>query len=208
MKGMIKKDLLMMGNNYKALVVTLLLYLFYSFMFDMDMSFFLPFMGLMTCISTISYDDYNNWHTYAASLPQGRENVVRSKYIITVSIVLVLTVISIGLSYFVNSYKGNPIDIELSSILGIVLAYSFMMSLLYPIELKYGAEKGRIAMIVIGFGIYGIILFISKVITPELPVNLLQFLDKNFPVLIISLSIIMIAISYLFAKKFYVKREF
>ena len=208
MKGMIKKDLLMIGNNYKALVVTVFLYLFYSFVFDMDMSFFLPFMGLMTCISTISYDDYNNWHTYAASLPQGRESVVRSKYIITITIVLLLTVVSIGLSYFLNSYKGNTTNIELSSILGIVLAYSFMMSLLYPIELKYGAEKGRIAMIVIGFGIYGIILFITKVITPELPVNVLQFLDKNFPVIIISLSIIMITVSYFFAKKFYLKREF
>ena len=81
MIGMIKKDLYMIRNNYKALGVALVIYLFYSITFNMDMSFFLPFMGLMICISTINYDEYNNWHTYAASLPQGRINIIKSKYI-------------------------------------------------------------------------------------------------------------------------------
>ena len=41
MTGMIKKDLLMIKDNQKRFLVVLAIYLVYSILFDMDMSFLL-----------------------------------------------------------------------------------------------------------------------------------------------------------------------
>ena len=84
MLGMIKKDIFMIRNNLKPLIFAIFIYLFYTFMFEADMSFILPFMTLMICISTFGYDEYNNWYSFAAALPQGKINTVKSKYIIHV----------------------------------------------------------------------------------------------------------------------------
>lgn len=209
MIGMIKKDLFMIKNNYKSILIALAIYIFYSIEFDMDMSFFLPFMGLMICISTISYDDYNNWHTYATSLPQGKINVIKSKYITTIGITVLLTIISILLSFIIGSVKGTlNIDESLATIMGELFAIIFMLSLIFPILFKYGSEKGRIAMMTIGFGMFGLIILLSKVVKVEISKNLINFLDSYFVIIFIIGSGIMIAISYYISKKVYLKREF
>lgn len=209
MKGIIKKDLLMIKNNYKSILITLVLYVFYSLQFDMNMTFFLPFMGFMICISTFSYDDYNNWHSYAATLPYGKINIVRSKYIVTIFITISLTIISMLLN-FVLFDVGGDINIKesLSNISGELFALIFMMSLLFPILFKYGSEKGRIAMITIGFGLFGLVLLFSKIINVEIPYKILLFIDSYFIILFIFVSIILIGISYCISKKIYLKREF
>ena len=209
MTGMIKKDLFMIKNNYKSILIALAIYVFYSIMFDMDMSFFLPFMGLMICISTINYDDYNNWHAYATTLPQGKVNVVKSKYITTIGITIILTIVSILLSFVIGSVRGTlKIDDSLSPIMGELLAIIFMMSVLFPILFKFGVEKGRIAMITIGFGMFGLIILLTKVIKIEIPENLMTLIESYLPIIFIVASVIMIVISYLIAKKIYLKREF
>lgn len=209
MIGMIKKDLYMIKNNYKSILIALAIYIFYSIEFDMDMSFFLPFMGLMICISTISYDDYNNWHTYATSLPQGKINVIKSKYITTIGITLLLTIISILLSFIIGSVKGTlNIDESLATIMGELFAIIFMLSLIFPILFKYGSEKGRIAMIIIGLGMFGLIILISKLVKVEISNDLINFLESYFIIIFIIVSIIMITISYYVSRKVYLKREF
>ena len=209
MIGMIKKDLFMIKNNYKTILIALAIYVFYSIQFDMDMTFFLPFMGLMICISTFSYDDYNNWHTYATSLPQGKINIIKSKYITTICITTVLTIISILFSFIISSVRGTlNIDESLSTIMGELIAIILMMSVLFPILFKYDSEKGRIAMITIGFGMFGVIILLSKVVKIEIPESLINFLDSYFIIIFIIVSIILIAISYYVSKKVYLKREF
>ena len=209
MKGMIIKDLFMIKNNYKSLIVALIIYIFYSFMFDMNMAFFLPFMGLMICISTLNYDEFNNWYTYSTSLPQGRINVVKSKYLITIGIITILFIASFLLSMIIMNIRTNiEYDNSISYYMGEIVAIIFMMSLLFPILFKYGSEKGRLAMIVLGLGVYGLVLLVTKVIPKKPSVELLSFLDKySIPIFGI-LSILMLIGSYLISKKIYLKKEF
>jgi len=209
MMGMIKKDLLMIKNNYKMLIITFILFIFYSFMFEVDMSFFLPFMGLMVCISTINYDEYNHWHTYAISLPQGRINVVKSKYLTTIGLTLVLAIISFSISFLLmNSRDAIKIDESFSAILGELLAIIFMMSVLFPVLFKFGYEKGRMAMILIGVGMFGIVYLFQNLFQLEISTSFLSFLETYLPVIFIVLSVVMLIISYFISKKIYLKREF
>lgn len=209
MKGMIKKDLIMIKSNYKAILLVLILFMFYSYYFDMNMSLLLPFMGLMSSISTINYDDFNNFHLYASSFPQGKINVIKSKYITTVSIIVVLGILSILLNIIMGKIKGNAlIGEDISFIVGILLAMIFMMSILFPVLFKYGAEKGRIAMILVGLSIFAVVILFTKVIKVDLLSSIPNFIDKYFIIIFIVVCILMLTISYNVSKKIYLKREF
>lgn len=209
MIGLIKKDLLMIKNNYKNIIIVLAIYIFYSFQFEMNMLFLLPLMGLMICISTINYDDFYNWHTYAISLPQGKSGVIKSKYITTISVILLLSIFSLLIDIIIGNFKGDLLIQEsFETCIGSLFAMIFMMSIMFPILFKYGAEKGRIAMISIGLGIFGLVMLVSKVIQLEIPKNLIIIFDLYFPIIIIVSSILMIAVSYIVSKKIYLKKEF
>lgn len=209
MKGMIKKDLFMIKNNFKTFLLALFIYLFYSIIFKTDMSFFLPFMGFMISMTTFSYDDYNNWHTYAATLPQGRINIVKSKYITTILITVILTIVSIILSSIICSVRGN-LNMEelLSTILGVFVGIIFMMSSIYPFLFKYGSEKGRLVMIILALLIVGVFLLFTNFVDVEISKKLLKFVEKYIIVLTITLSTIMATISYFISKKIYLNKEF
>lgn len=207
MKGMIKKELLMVKNNYKTILLSLLIFIFYSALFEMDMPFFLPFMGLMVCISTMNYDEYNNWHAYATTFPKGRINVVKSKYLSTIVITLALTIVSIILSFIIGS-DGGSLDVEdsLSTIIGELFIIIFFISLLFPLLFKFDLEKGRIAMIILVLGIFGILYF-EKVIY-DIPTYITNFFDSYFPIVFVILSLILLPISYCISKIIYLHREF
>ena len=98
----------MLKNNMKSTLIAIAIYIFYSIMFEIDMSFFLPFLGLMLCMSTISYDEFNNWHAYVSTLPQGKINVIKSKYIITIGVTTILTIVGV----IISMIMGNIIRSE------------------------------------------------------------------------------------------------
>ena len=83
-----------------------------------------------------------------------------------------------------------------------------MMSILFPVLFKYGSEKGRIVMIIIGLGIVGIGLLFSKIFSIEIPNNLISFLDLYFPIIFPVISVTMVIISYYISKKIYLTKEF
>lgn len=207
MIGMIKKDLLMLKNNMKSTLIAIAIYIFYSIMFEIDMSFFLPFLGLMLCMSTISYDEFNNWHAYVSTLPQGKINVIKSKYIITIGVTTILTIVGVIISMIMGNMTNNYEE-YVSIIMGKLLAIIFAISVLYPILFKYGAEKGRLAMIVVGLTLFGIFTLLTKVIKIKIPKEVITLLDSYLPIISIIVAIILISCSYLISKKIYLKKEF
>lgn len=206
MIGMIKKDMLMVKNNAKSMLVTIMLYVFYTLMFDMDMSFLLPFMALMISISTFQYDDYNGWHAFVSTLPFGRVNVVKSKYVTTLVLIIITTIIGILFHFLISNQVVT--SEYFSRLAGEIVAMIFMMSVLFPILFKYGAEKGRLAMMVIGISIVGIVLLVTKFIQIDIPISFIKFFNSYYAVIFIVISIIMIILSYHISKKIYLNREF
>jgi len=85
MWGFIKKDILMMKGNFKLLAILFIIYGVMAMEGEMDLSFLLPFMSVMIMISTFAYDQYNHWDSYLCSLPNGRKNSVKAKYLATLN---------------------------------------------------------------------------------------------------------------------------
>lgn len=209
MLGLIKKDMLMVKNNLKILLISFIIYIIFGFTNDMDISFIIPFMISMIFISTFSYDDYNNWHAYAATLPNGRNNVVKSKYIATIIFIFIATIISIIFSIIYANIKNN-INIEeiISSCMGSTIAIVFIISLIYPLLFKFGSEKGRIALFIVSFALIGIVSVSSEIMTLDISKKLIVFLENNMPLIFVFCTVIMLSISYIISVKIYSKKEF
>ncbi len=209
MLGMIKKELYMFKNNLKAIIVAILLYFFYIFAFDLNIIGFLPLMIVMICISSFSYDDFNNWHAYLATIPNGKKNFVKAKYIVTILLMLVSTILTIGITFILS--KVNPkfvIDSNIESTLGTVIGMLAIVSIIFPFFFKYNAEKGRMVMVITAISIAGIVFICKQLISPNNLSGLILFLDKNGSVIFPASAIVVTAISYLISNKVYSKREF
>ena len=210
MLGLIKKDLLLIKSNIKLLLMIFTIYIITALEGELNLSIILPIIAIMLFISTFSYDEFNNWNSYVVTLPNGRKNAVRAKYISSIIIILITLGISLGASIFINYYKNNTINIIdiLSSLSASLLSIVIIVSFMYPIIFKVGSTSGRIWMFIIVFIAVIIIEFISKFINIPDITNTLNIVEKYSYILIPIISIVLLVISYLISNKIYQKKEF
>lgn len=205
MLGLMKKDLFLIKNNKNLILIAFIMVIFFGVLGDMDISFILPFMVLITYMSSFSYDEYNNFNSYVCTLPNGRENVVKAKYLLT----LILTVCILIIGFIITMLTTNlSIKDILMTMTGSTFTFILMVSVLYPLLFKYGAEKGRIALLVVALVIGGLATILMKCVNVDSVSNIIKFLDTYGLPLMIIVSIISLVISYFTSKKIYLKKEF
>lgn len=210
MLGLIKKDFLLIKANSKQMVIIFIVYLMLVFQGTFDATFIVPLIGIMLFISTFSYDDFNNWNSYAVTLPNGRKNVVRAKYIASIILTVILGAVALAIGAGISYTKTNSINLDeiLSSLMGTILSSVIIISLLYPIVFKFGATNGRIILFALVFGIAGIIGVISNFVDMTSAINVINELDKYVYIAIPVISIILLSISYAISNKIYQNKEF
>ena len=209
MSGLIKKDLLTIKGNLKTVLIIVILFIFMSLKGNQDMAFILPLLCIMLFISTFSYDEYNNWNAYAITLPNGRKNVVKGKYLATIIIIVLSTIITVIISYLISS-KVNDFNAEkmISTMIGGIFSVVLIVSIMYPLIFKYGSEKGRIGLFIASFVVIAIFgLFLNDTDVSKLS-NVINFLNKYWMIIIPLILVGMIYMSYLISKKIYLNKEF
>ena len=210
MLGLIKKDFLIIKANLKSMVITFIVYLMLAFQGTFDVTFIIPIIGIMLFISTFSYDDFNNWNSYAVTLPDGRRNVVRAKYIASIILTVVLGIIALAIGIGISYIKTNAINLNeiISSLMGTALSSITIISLLYPIVFKFGATNEKIILFAVVFGIGGIVALVSNFIDMTSVINMINGLDNYSLIAIPIISVILLGISYLISNKIYQNKEF
>ena len=210
MLGLIKKDFLLIKANLKSMVIIFIVYLMLAFQGAFDVTFIIPLIGIMLFISTFSYDDFNNWNSYAVTLPDGRKNVVRAKYIASIILTVVLGIGALAIGIGISYTKTNSINLDeiISSLMGTMLSSVIIISLLYPIVFKFGATNGRIILFAVVFGIAGIGALIAQFVDTTSIINMINRLDSYPLVAIPIISAISLGISYLISNKIYQNKEF
>ena len=210
MLGLIKKDFLLIKANLKSMVIIFIVYLILAFQGTFDVTFIIPLIGIMLFISTFSYDDFNNWNSYAVTLPNGRKNVVRAKYIASIILTVVLGIGALAIGIGISYTKTNSINLDeiISSLMGTMLSSVIIISLLYPIVFKFGATNGRIILFAVVFGIAGIGALIAQFVDMTSIINMINRLDSYSLIAIPIISVILIGISYLISNKIYQNKEF
>lgn len=219
MKGLILKDFLFEKQNLKTLLLFSVVFLIISLTSDhaFSFTFIMPFIAIMTCITTFNYDEYNHWDGYMSSFPITRKEIVRSKYIFTIIMMFVAIIFTLILYMGIGVAMGKTLEFSqiIEQSIGGILGISIFLSFLYPCIYKYGVEKGRIAIFTVAFGIGGIGYLLSYLIgklnisaSLTFFIKIFEFTDQFWYFVFPLLSTLILYISYFVSVRFYQKKEF
>lgn len=217
MKGLILKDLLILKNQMRNILIVIIGFILLSIWMEnyFYIAFVIPFYIVMLVISAFSYDDLNHANTYLVALPTNRKTIVKSRYVLCVLSIITALLIGLILSLiiplinqdmdFISTFASTT-----ASILGVV----FVIALLIPFFYQFGVQKGRVVLFIAIMGISLLIGFIISVFENS-GLNIASFFNKleklNYIVLIlivISIISLVLYFSYLVSCKIYKKKEF
>ncbi len=205
MLGFIKKDLLLIKYNCKILLALFIIYAIMTINGELNLYFIQPFLTITLVFSTFSYDNFNNWDIYALTLPNGRKNIVRSKYILMFLLIILISLIVTVFSYLVV-YLNNKIDY--SNIFPIMLITAFVsiliQDLIYPIIFKFGIEQARIMIFILVFAVSILGGIVFKYVSVDVIANILSFIYNYLGFIVL----IFTYISYKISENIYLKKEF
>lgn len=217
MKGLLIKDFKLMKMQ-KTFFLLILAITVGMTVFSFEISFilgYLPFVISLFSASTISYDEFDNGNAFLFSLPVTRKAYVMEKYIFSLilscgSWILALLIAAVN-NFFRESIPASELITTALMILPVLLT---AQAVLLPFQLKFGAEKGRIAMIaaigllfLIGFAL----LQISKAagIDPDAVVSNLPTTDMGMLIaVILGISILFLILSERISTSIMNKKEF
>ncbi len=122
---------------------------------------YLGFMGMITGMMSVTMDDQSNGLTFLFSLPIDRRVYVREKYIFIVLMGVSFSIFATALCLLFRvfaDYKA-PTDEILSTAVGTLAVMLLFICFMLPLQLKFGAERARLAsFIAIGFFFVAVLL--------------------------------------------------
>lgn len=217
MKGFLVKDFLILRNQWRTLVIILLCALFMSFTFEptVVVSYMTLLSGLQA-LSTITYDELNRGFGFLMTLPASRKEYVWEKYLLSVIWTLFCMVLGVifclVITVTTNNSTLSAVISDIPAVCIVILCMvSLILSVMIPIRLKYGAEKGRIVMYFM-FALTGAAVFLLMKftgITPEIIGEKLSRVSGTLIASVVAISIIiMLAISLKISERIMEKKEF
>lgn len=154
MKGLMVKDLLLMKNQVRTLLLLVLCGAVMSIYFvPQAVIFYLTVMGGTVAVGTLSFDEADKGFSYLLTLPVTRKGYAREKYLFTTLWTAGCALIGAAVCLLLSLAAGKPVSLEeiclswLFSLLGV----SLMTGLMIPFRLKYGSEKGRMILFAVVF---------------------------------------------------------
>ena len=218
MTGLLMKDLRLLKHQGRYYLSTIALACVIMFASTRDFSSFvtsyLTFMIAMFSFNSFSYDEYDNGLPFLMALPCGLRVYVAEKYVFTVLLVSTgwavgVVIQTVGSMARFSTEEYLIILSEAPIYLLIVLIY---MGFSIPILVKFGAEKGRNAML-IGMGIIAAVIFGIAKTNLKIPLaGALDSMSETPPVWIVLflllLCILVMGISYKISVYLIEKKEF
>lgn len=207
MKALILKDLYVLFNQKKILISLTAIFVFMSFYFE-DPGLLLTFLTLLCIIeinSSLTYDETSKWNRFANTLPIKRTEIVKSKYVLSLIFIVLVVIISLPVFLISNAVTNSFTINEIFSIFCIIISgLLFILSIIFPVFIKFGIQTGRIVLM-------------ATVLIPFVGINIVSNgtffngifeLLNNIRLFIPLFLIVMFYISYKLSVKLYEKKEF
>ncbi len=162
MKGLLLKDiynLKRLGKQYAVICAGMLIwsafmknYSFFSMMIMLN--------GIMSVISSFSFDEAAHFEKYALTLPVTRRELVQAKYILLLTFLggsfLIGTAGSILLNLIIE--RGiTELPEQLISAASVGCLFLLAFSIMIPGVFKLGVEKARMLLVCIYVGVFGLV---------------------------------------------------
>ncbi len=162
MKGLLVKDLKLVKNQGKILILLAIAMGAVFGIMDANPSFVVSYMTIfftIFTISTISYDEYDNGFAFLLTLPATRQQYVHEKYLFSLIMMGGAWAGGMAVSILLGLIwrpEGGFSELYGTSWIFIILG-AVMVSVLVPLKLKFEGEKGRLVIPVVCLG--GVLLF-------------------------------------------------
>lgn len=221
-KGLLKKDLYNLAS-YKVSIIMIVLFCGIAIIGSRAVTFgpiIICTMVGMIALSTFNYDEIAKSNKYILTLPTNRKEIVKAKFILAIGsaiiggiIGIIITIIVANIMNYIKPEDMINIDYKglLVSTIGGMFGIALIQSIQIPSIYKWGAEKGRIQMFILVFGIVaiisGIIFFLIKM---NININMgrLENILNNYGIpLLIAIIALMYLISYKISCRIYKKKE-
>ena len=219
MKGLLIKDfkLLKVQKNFFLLILCIAIgtEIFTNSTSSSFIIGFLSFVATLFTLSSISYDEFDNGNAFLFSLPITRKSYVIEKYgfgmILGSSFWAFGTLIVILKEIIAMKYVS--LDTIMAAFIILPIVFS-VLAIMLPFQLKFGGEKGRIAMIstlVIVFMVGIIMTKTANALNINLGSLFIQIATFNKAVLILSIisfTLLALFLSYRISLSIMKKKEF
>ncbi len=150
MTGLLVKDFKLMATQ-KNFFLVILLIVIGMISFTEDVSFplgFLTFALSLFTLSTISYDEFDNGYAFLFTLPITRVGYVLEKYCLGFLLGFSSWLLATFLGLIATVVRDTTSLTEIWQIAAMILPVMIIIqSIMFPFQLKFGGEKGRIAII-------------------------------------------------------------
>ena len=221
MAGLFEKDIRILMQRKKALLLFLALSIFIGY--SQDGTFilsYLPMLMIIVMIGTISYDEYDKIVIYydngqgTMSLPIDSKVYVSEKYIFCIAGTLVSCIAATLIYLTSQALKGINVNIKssISDILATPLIMLLFVAIILPLQIKYGAEKSRVTLLVVVGIIAALIFVFKKIVNFETLMNILHYFDQiaDWIIILIGIMSVLIAllVSYLISYNIMKNKEF
>lgn len=182
MKSLVLKDLFNIGYNAKSMLFILMVFavaLIPSYGVE-GYIFVCAILCGMMIVTTFSFDDNSKWTRYAMIMPVSKKELVGAKFIVLIIFCAVGSLFGLVVG-FIGGIITSKITLDLESIgkLLFLTLISWIIALIFgsmsiPLVFKFGAERGRILLLVsfliptgICFGIYHFLVALGVEMTEQ-----------------------------------------
>ena len=165
---------------------------------------------LLTVYQVMAYEDHNNIDYLISYLPVKRNEYVLSRYLLGIVSILLSTII-VCIVYFVSIKINSSQEMSLELLLPTSTTSAILsMSVIIPLVLKFGINKGRVFMSIIVMVIstvpMSIVSDISK--NPKIMSTIMNLINNlGIPIIAVIINIIVILISMMISIKLYKNKE-
>ncbi|MFK5706575.1 MULTISPECIES: ABC-2 transporter permease [Lysinibacillus] len=208
MVGLILKDLMTIQRQMKAQAFVLV-FLLVMAIFMQQSSMLLAiivFIVTIQAITALSYDEQSKWDKYANTLPISKADIVFSKYILSVMLMIIGLVMALPILFFINFFTNNEITSEFFLTFNLIVTLALCsLAVLLPIYIKFGSIKGRFVLIALCF-IPGFLTGMFKEYIPDMSQTLLYL--KQYVYLTPFGGLLLLCLSSLVSTAIYKRKEF
>ncbi len=151
MKGLLKKDLLLLWKNMKTVVVLVLVY---AVVFGAQgaetamstMSIIFSLLGVMLPLYSLAYDSQARWDLFARALPVGKRQIVLSKYVLAVAFIGAGLAVEFAAALILSGALGLPWLLPQAAAVSLCMAAGclLLLALEMPLYYRFGPEKARL----------------------------------------------------------------
>ena len=217
MAGLLEKDVRLLMQRKQAIVMFLIIAVVLGFS---SMGTFIvaytSFCLIMVAVGTVSYDEFDNGFSFLMTLPITRRTYIAEKYILCAICGVASWIFSVVVCVLQNQSRQAGVvttDLLMEAVVMFPLIF-LVMDLMIPVQIKFGAEKSRLALIVV-MGVVGVaILGFNKIVGKlDLPVDSIVekisgITDEQALILFILLAVIATLVSICVSLKIMNNKEF